>query len=202
NPWQGVSSLFIWWMPSRHPPTARSASSLRLPASSRASHSGQAPRQPEAGHHGDDKHPGLPLQAARQTDGRPGTDPRQAPADAEDQRPADQARIYGGCRHSGQLGAQYTATVALTPEEIARCKHRQGPTHHQYQAGIPGSEQVEEAQYLGRVYHARDHQAKPEQGTGQQRNQRQHNQPPKPSRVTVVIPAAINTRVATMERGD
>src|SRR5690606_25778472 len=77
--------------------------------------------------------------------------------------------------------------------------------HDQQQAGVPGAEDVEKVQNLGRIGHAGDGDAGAEDETdGSSSQNAEHQKPPNRWRMTntVIAVVAMKVAVATIDRGE
>src|SRR6056297_669195 len=111
-------------------------------------------RHPKPGKQCGDKPRNLDLAGAERRDSRPRTEPGNAPADAEYRRATDQPRVDIASR--GQLEPLFDHRF-ITPqyETIADKGGHQRAAHHEDQARVPCSGDIEEIEYLGRVDHTR-----------------------------------------------
>ena len=82
--------------------------------------------------------------------------------------------------------------------------HGDGANHYEGEAGIPVTKDVEEANDLGRIGHARNDKSGAEDETREERHElRPHGSPPRlRTTATVTVPVAMKVAVATSDRLD
>jgi hypothetical protein len=98
---------------------------------------------------------------------------RDAPADAEDRRAADQARVEIARGRQVEPALEDRA-LAAEDEAVADGGHDQRAAHDEGEGGVPGARDVEEVDDLGRVRHAREHDACAEDHADQVDDEKTH----------------------------
>ena len=85
----------------------------------------------------------------------PGQKAAQSPADTENRRAGENARVDVVARRQVETVTD-NRFAARQHEAVADERHQHCPAHDEGERGVPGAEQVEEVQDLGRVGHAGD----------------------------------------------
>ena len=123
------------------------------------------------------------------------------PAHAEHRRARQQWFVDSAAIRQIHRRAEQTAPVAPHEPE-GRRGGEHGGAHHECQLRPPLAEDVEKAEYVGRVRHSGDEQTRPEQQTREQRGEKFHGTPPWRTTNTVSTADVMKTSVATSERVD
>ena len=97
---------------------------------------------------GDRVPPGFPVRG-------PGQSPHQSPSDTEQDRTCNQWPIHVAPGRPEILRGKHR-TPELVRQGVARTRHRKSTRHHEGERGIPAAENVEKAQHLRGLRHARD----------------------------------------------
>src|SRR5262249_17305913 len=151
------------------------------------------------GEHRGDEHRGLVLSRAERNQRRPGTESRESPADAEHDAARDQARVDVAAMRELHRAAQEAArTQAGEAESEAPDEDR--TSDDEGKRRIPIARDVEEADDLARIGHARKDEADAEHESRGERAECVHVSWRQTK--TVALPASMNATVATTERGD
>ena len=141
--------------------------------------------------------------AASDATAGPGQYPDSPPADSEQRRTGEEAAIDPDRRRRRKRGRE------SWPHEPPRQRQRGGidrdaAEHHERQARVPRTADVEKAEHLAGLGHAGEREAAAKQHPGEERERaRPHSAPSqRPVTVAVTMPSSMNTMVAAIERRD
>ena len=96
--------------------------------------------------------------------------------DAAHREGPNRTRLPDDAARRGQVERQaQTGQAAPAGDEEGHTADGDRTGHHQRQRRVPGASQIEEAEHLGRVGHARDDQAEPEDQAGEGGEQQIHH---------------------------
>src|SRR5690348_3781775 len=132
--------------------------------------SGQARKSPVQRHpdnHRGDEQRDTSVEEAKVGDRRPWTQAHQAPADPEDERTDDEARIDRTCARQVERLARETCSPPRGEPETRKGGHDRS-AHDEGERGVPGASKIEEGENLGRVGHAGEEEAHSEQEPDQE----------------------------------
>ena len=167
-----------------------------------------------AGEHRADEHDRGEAPARGRDQRRSGAQPAEPPADAEQRRAGDQGRVEIAACREVERRVEPRGAAAPQHQPVQQGVGDHPPAHHERQARVPPTGDVEEADHLRGLGHARDQQARAEQRAAHRgehqrhdlaaaaadRGGRDHDTPP--AITAVITPVVMKVATATSERAD